>query len=355
LRESIEDIRKRIEKIDYEILRMMANRTAAAVEMGQMKAADGIPLRAPAVEEKVVARYVERAKEFGMSAESASEIATLLIHESIEQQGRIPRPALSKRILVVGGNGKMGDWMCRFFAARGHKIRIYDSGDNDKFPVERDLDKGVKDAEVIVVAVPISTTEEVLKSILALQPKALVFDIASIKAPLLGTLRNAAADGLEVCSVHPMFGPETASIIDRNVVVCDCGSPSASNRARELMDGANLIPIEVEEHDPLMAYVLGMSHAVNIAFAEALNQSGKSYGDLNRAASTTFRRQAETARGVASENAQLYYEIQHLNPFNNEALTYLQKAVDDLKDAAAKGDREAFDRMMREGKEYFGG
>ena len=81
----------------------------------------------------------------------------------------------------------------------------------------------------------------------------------------------------------------------------------------------------VEEHDELMSYVLGLSHAVNIAFFEALRQSGKGYDDLNRAASTTFRRQVETSRDVASENSQLYFEIQHLNPFNKDALEYLQK------------------------------
>lgn len=90
MREDIEDIRKRIEKIDNEILRMMANRTAAAVEMGKRKASDSLPLRAPEVEEKVIARYVSKAKEFGMSESSASTIARLLIHESIEQQGLIP-------------------------------------------------------------------------------------------------------------------------------------------------------------------------------------------------------------------------------------------------------------------------
>jgi chorismate mutase/prephenate dehydrogenase len=355
LRESIDDVRKRIEKIDYEILRMMANRTAAAVEMGQMKAAESLPLRAPSVEEKVIGRYVDRAKTFGMSEESARLIATLLIHESIEQQGMIPRPQNSKRILVVGGNGRMGNWLCRFFESRGHRIRVYDQGDNPVFPVEKDLGKGVRDAEVIVLATPISATPQLLKEIISYDPKGLVFDIASIKAPLIDTLVDGAKKGLLICSMHPMFGPETASLIDRNVVICHCGSPEADEKARLLVDGANIIEMDVGEHDPLMAYVLGLSHAINIAFFEALRQSGKGYADLQRAASTTFRRQVETSRDVASENAQLYYEIQNLNPYNRDALAYLQRAVDDLRDAAVKGDREAFERMMAEGREYFGG
>jgi chorismate mutase / prephenate dehydrogenase len=355
LRESIDDIRKRIMKIDYEILRMMANRTAAAVEMGQMKAMESLPLRAPSVEEKVIGRYIERAKEFGMSAESARQIAVLLIRESIEQQGKIPRPQLSKRMLIVGGNGRMGTWLCRFFASRGHRIRVYDQGENPNFPLEKDLERGVRDAEIVIMATPISATPALLKKIFSYAPKGLVFDIASIKAPLIDVLREGADQGYQVCSMHPMFGPDTASIIDRNVVVCNCGSAKAVEAAMALVDGANIIEMDIEEHDVLMAYVLGLSHAVNIAFFEALRQSGKDYGDLNRTASTTFRRQVETSRDVASENAQLYYEIQHLNPHNQDALSYLQRAVSDLKDAAAKGDREAFERMMAEGKEYFGG
>ena len=142
MRESIDDVRKRIEKIDYEILRMMANRTAAAVEMGKMKANEGIPLRAPAVEEKVVGRYIDRAREFGMSASSAAQIARLLINESIEQQGHIPRPSLSKRMLIIGGSGKMGRWLSDLFESRGHRIRVYDVVDSDKFPMEKDLARG---------------------------------------------------------------------------------------------------------------------------------------------------------------------------------------------------------------------
>jgi len=334
---------------------MMANRTAAAVEMGQMKAAESIPLRAPQVEEKVISRYVERAKEFGMSAESARQIATLLIRESIEQQGHVPRPQLSKRMLIIGGNGRMGMWLCRFFASRGHRIRVYDQGENPQFPVERDLERGVRDAEVIVLATPISVTPGLMERVLAMRPAGVVLDICSIKTPLVPILREWSAKGARVCSVHPMFGPDTASIIDRNVVICRCGSADATETARSLVDGSNIVEMEIEEHDPLMAYVLGLSHAVNIAFFEALRNSGRPFEELERAASTTFRRQVDSAKAVASENAQLYYEIQHLNPFNEEALEHLQKAVNDLREAALKGDKDAFERMMQEGREYFGG
>lgn len=354
MREDIDNIRKRIEKIDYEILRMMANRTAAAVEMGKRKASESLPLRAPEVEEKVIARYVSKAKEFGMSEESAATIARLLIHESIEQQGLIPRPAKSKRMLIIGGNGKMGLWLCRFFAARGHKIKVYDTSESTVYPSESNLKQGVLEAEVIVVSVPISKTKDVLNEIFSYSPNALIFDVSSVKSPSAEVLKEGAKKA-EVCSVHPMFGPETSSIIDRNVVICNCGSYSAVDKTEELFDGANITKTDLDEHDKLMAYVLGLSHATNIAFFETLNRSGKSYQELSKAASTTFKDQVETSHNVVSDNAQLYYEIQSLNPYEQEVLSTLIDSVTTIQSAAAKGDKDAFTRMMKEGKEYFGG
>lgn len=354
MREDIEDIRKRIEKIDNEILRMMANRTAAAVEMGKRKASDSLPLRAPDVEEKVIGRYVSKAKEFGMSEDSASTIARLLIHESIEQQGLIPRPAKSKRMLIIGGNGKMGQWLCRFFASRGHKIKIYDTTENIKYPCEKDLKQGVLEAEVVIIAVPISYTPMILEEVLSYNTSALIFDVSSVKTPSAEILKKGGKIA-EVCSVHPMFGPETNSIIDENVVICNCGSYSTVDKAEELFDGANITKTDLDEHDKLMAYVLGLSHATNIAFFETLNRSGKSYSELSRVASTTFKDQVETSHNVVSDNAQLYYEIQNLNPYEQEVLSSLVDSVNTIKDAARKNNKDAFTKMMNEGKEYFGG
>ena len=69
-----------------------------------------------------------------------------------------------------------------------------------------------------------------------------------------------------------MFGPSASFIFARNLVVCDCGSDAAVDKFLPLLNGtgANVIEMPVEDHDKLISYVLGMSHAVNIAFFERL-------------------------------------------------------------------------------------
>ena len=54
-----------------------------------------------------------------------------------------------------------------------------------------------------------------------------------------------------------------------------------------------------EDHDRLIAYVLGLSHARNIAFFTALADSGEAAPKFARLSSTTFDSQLEVAGLVA--------------------------------------------------------
>ena len=59
----------------------------------------------------------------------------------------------------------------------------------------------------------------------------------------------------------------------------------------------------------LIAYVLGLSHAVNIAFFTALIHCSDTAPRLLELSSTTFDSQFEVARRVAQESPELYFEI----------------------------------------------
>ena len=170
-------------------------------------------------------------------------------------------------------------------------------------------------------------------------------------------LRDAVAKGERVCSVHPMFGPEAESMLERNLLLCDCGSPEAIEETKELFAsaGASVSVMPVEKHDELIGYVLGMSHALNIAFFEALANSGHSFAEFKAAASTTFDMQAANSRRVAKENPEMYYEIQHLNPHNVEALDALIEAMKEVRSATKAKESDDFVHIMERGRQYFGG
>ena len=193
-----------------------------------------------------------------------------------------------------------------------------------------------------------------LKEMAGSPPRGLIFDIGSLKTPLRSGLEALAASGGKVASVHPMFGPDTQLLSGRHVVVVDVGVPEATAEARELFSStmATIVEMDLDSHDRLIAYVLGLSHALNIAFFTALAESGETADRLAHLSSTTFDNQLEVASQVAGENPHLYFEIQHLNEYGQESLAALADAVARLRALVADGDEEGFVALMERGADY---
>jgi chorismate mutase/prephenate dehydrogenase len=115
---------------------------------------------------------------------------------------------------------------------------------------------------------------------------------------------------------------------------------------------AALVDLELDEHDRLMAWVLGLSHALNVAFAAALADSGADATRLASVSSTTFQRQLDIATDVGAENPSLYFEIQNLNPHETEVLATLAEVTDRLRVAVEAGDGNAFVELMERGSAW---
>jgi chorismate mutase/prephenate dehydrogenase len=115
---------------------------------------------------------------------------------------------------------------------------------------------------------------------------------------------------------------------------------------------AELVTMDLDEHDRLIAFVLGLSHALNIAFFTALAESGEAAPRLARMSSTTFDAQLDVATRVAAESPELYYEIQSLNDYGEESLAALRSAVERLWQTVHDDDAAAFTAMMQRGHDY---
>ena len=98
--------------------------------------------------------------------------------------------------------------------------------------------------------------------------------------------------------------------------------------------------------------MLGLSHALNIAFFTALAESGEAAPRLATLSSTTFDAQLDVASQVAQEIPDLYFEIQSLNDYGTESLAALSHAVERLRTAVISQDFESFAALMRRGREY---
>jgi chorismate mutase/prephenate dehydrogenase len=181
-----------------------------------------------------------------------------------------------------------------------------------------------------------------------------IFDVGSLKSPLRAGLQALKSHGCKVTSLHPMFGPDTELLSGRHVVFVDLGSAEALAAAQELFSPtmAEQVVMSLDDHDRLIAYVLGLSHALNIAFFTALAGSGEAAPKLARMSSTTFDSQLDVASRVAQESPELYYEIQSLNDYGAESLEALAQAVERIRTAVITQDHDAFVALMRQGQDY---
>jgi chorismate mutase/prephenate dehydrogenase len=204
-----------------------------------------------------------------------------------------------------------------------------------------------------VVAVPLRPSNDVLLRLAELKPECLVFDIGSLKSPMREGLDAMRQSGCRICSVHPMFGPDEIGLSERHILFVDVGNKEAIAEARALFahTAADCVELSLEEHDEVMAWVLGLSHLVNIAFAGALAESGEAVPLLKQISSSTFNAQLNVATQVVSENPHLYYEIQKGNVNTAEVSEHFQKVLDELVTAVAENDEKVFTRYMGAAKQ----
>jgi chorismate mutase/prephenate dehydrogenase len=353
--DELADLRAEIAEIDRQIVELVARRSVFADSLGSLKRKAGSPIRDYRYEKTVVDRARDVARSCGVSEDLAESIMLNLIRASLEVQerGRVEASSAGtgRSALVIGGSGQMGQWFVRFLRSQGFGVTVADPEAGD-FPDWREAG-GTFD--IYIIATPLPIASELLVQMSQSPPDGLIYDIGSLKTPLRTGLNRLVAAGGRVASIHPMFGPETNLLSGRHVVLVDVGVPEATEGARDLFSSTmvTVVEMDLDSHDRLIAYILGLSHALNIAFFTALAESGETAARLGDLSSTTFDRQLEVASLVARENPNLYFEIQYLNEYGTESLTALATAVERLREVVGSGDNQGFAEMMESGASYF--
>ncbi|MDH3615299.1 MAG: prephenate dehydrogenase/arogenate dehydrogenase family protein [Gammaproteobacteria bacterium] len=355
---TLEQLRKNLSAVDRRLVELIAERQKIVGEIGKSKLTTGAGTRDYAREKDVLDMGREQAIELGVDPDLVEGMLQQLIRTSLESQERDRVIAEGKgdgrQALVIGGAGKMGRWFVDFFASQGFATTVADTGVEDGPGHFRNWTDAGVEYDFIVVAAPLAVSGRILAQLAVLKPKGLVFDIGSLKSPLIDGLRELRSAGCHVTSLHPMFGPDTRLLSGRHLIFCDAGDPDATAAAKELFAATMVEQLDMglDDHDRLIAYVLGLSHALNIAFFTALAESGEAAPKLAKMSSTTFDSQLLVSAAVAQDNPHLYFEIQNLNKFGLGPLDALCDAAMRIRETVAGGDEQAFVELMKKGRDY---
>jgi len=223
------------------------------------------------------------------------------------------------RIAIIGA-GRMGRWFAKFFLEQGFTVVVSDK-DNEKLErlkEEVNVDiadnvKAVESADRVLICVPIESFENVVKEISThIRPGQEVMDICSIKETPVNIMHKYLKHAVTL-GTHPMFGPGAKTIENQNFILTPTNVKEqtlARNFGRWLEGkGAKVHFMTPQEHDKLMAVVIGLPHFISYIVCDTLLSYGK-FAVAKNISGVSYKLLLTVAEAIASEEAELAASIQ---------------------------------------------
>ena len=106
-----------------------------------------------------------------------------------------------------------------------------------------------------------------------------------------------------------MFGPGAKKIKGQNIISIPIKDAKKElTLVKSLFEGANFVTIDAIEHDKKIAVILGLTHLMNLAFANILSKDEK-ISLTERMSGTTFKIQKILAESIMTESVELIETI----------------------------------------------
>lgn len=225
------------------------------------------------------------------------------------------------RAAIIGGSGKMGRWFADLLNKDGNDVIICGRNEEKLLKVKRelgieattDLATAVKDAEIILLSVPIDNFEPVVKQLKPLlNPEQKVFDVTSVKTAPVAAMQKHLS-GARILGTHPVFGPGAKGLRNQNIVLTptNANESALAEKVRRYLEerGAKVSVMTPQEHDEMICVILGLAHFIAIVSADSL-LNFKGLKQMAAIAGPTYKVLLTLAESVLTEDPELYASIQ---------------------------------------------
>ena len=218
------------------------------------------------------------------------------------------------------------------------------------------LEEGVKNADLVIIAIPVDAAKNILPQVLDLiKESQTVMDVGSTKHGIVQVVQKHAMRHRYV-SFHPMWGTENSgpksaqedSFSERAAVICN-KEESANDAVEKVQNiaealGMHTIYMDAEAHDIHTAYISHISHITSYALANTVLEKEKEEDTIFQLASSGF---SSTVR-LAKSHPEMWVPIFKQNKENvldvlNEHISQLRK----FKSALEKDNYEYLEELIR--------
>lgn len=237
--------------------------------------------------------------------------------------------------------------------AENHLQEALELGIIDK---AKNLENGVKSADIIITAIPVDATVKILPQVLDLvNENQTVMDTGSTKSGIVEAIKNHKNRNRFV-AFHPMWGTENSgpksaqkeSFSGRAAVICD--KEDSEKDALELVEKIakilemHTIYMDAVDHDVHTAYISHISHITSYALANTVLEKEREEDTIFQLASSGF---SSTVR-LAKSHPEMWVPIFKQNKENvldvlNEHITQLRK----FKSALEKENYELLEELIK--------
>ena len=219
---------------------------------------------------------------------------------------------MNKKISIIGVNGRMGKWFANYFNKIGFEVVGFDTNETikEKFIIKANsLIGAILKTDYVLLCTPTKNTPEIIRLIAKeMMHGSYLIEISSQKSKTAQTLMKTPNKVNPIC-IHPMFGPGTKKIDGKNIIIIPIKDVKKELDATKLLfPKANFVTIDASEHDKKIAVILGLTHLINIAFANILAKDEK-ISLTEKMSGSTFKIQKIVTESILTESPELIETI----------------------------------------------
>jgi len=347
---AIEQLRDQIDQLDIQLVKLLAERQKVTAQVGQYKKEVGKPIYDPAREADLIAKRRELAESLQVAPDLIEDLLRRIMRESYQSQHNAYRCVLEERskVVIVGGAGALGRRFVDMFERSNYQVEVIEQND---WPNAESI---VENAKLVLIAVPIKLTTQVIQLLPKLPDDCVLADLTSLKGEPLSTMLEQHSGA--VVGLHPMFGPDVTNFVKQVVVVCEGRHPEQYQWLLQQITiwGAVLQNDDATSHDDSMELIQAMRHFTTFVYGHFLANENPDLEQLLRLSSPIYRLELAMTGRLFAQDAALYADIIFGAKNALQLATRFRDELDKGIALLSSQDKSAFTETFEQVADWFG-
>jgi len=194
----------------------------------------------------------------------------------------------------------MGQWFTNYFAEKDFEVTGHDSENKvtgKGIIVSDSLVGAILKADYVVLCTPTRRTPEIIRLIAKeMKRGTYLIEISSQKSKVVSSLMKMP-DKINPICIHQNIISIPIKDAKKELTI-----------VKSLFEGANFVTIDAIEHDKKIAVILGLTHMMNLVFANIISKDEKT-ALTEKMAGSTFKIQKTLAESIMTESPELIETI----------------------------------------------